>query len=188
MTAPEEGTVLLVEDEVNLAESYASILEREYTVRIATSGSAGLAKADDEVNVVLLDRRMPGMSGDELLATLVEEGISAKVAMLTAVEPEASVVEMPFDDYITKPIEDAELLALVDVLLRRAAYDERSQEFFRLAAKKATLETAGKEHTAEYEQLTDRLQALQAEVDRTLEELSTRDAFIDIRPTPPSIS
>jgi DNA-binding response OmpR family regulator len=188
MTAPEEGTVLLVEDEVDLAESYASILEREYTVRIATSGSEGLAKADDGVDVVLLDRRMPGMSGDELLGALVEEGISVKVAMLTAVEPEASVVEMPFDDYITKPIEDAELLALVDVLLKRAAYDERSQEFFRLAAKKATLETAGKEHTAEYEQLTDRLQALQAEVDRTLEELSTRDAFIDIRPTPPSIS
>jgi len=187
MTAPEEGTVLVVEDEVELAESYVSVLEREHTVGMATSGSEGLAKADDGVDVVLLDRRMPDVSGDELFAALVEEGISAKVAMLTAVEPEASVVEMPFDDYITKPIDDGELLALVDVLLKRAAYDERSQQFFRLAAKKATLETAGKEHTEEYQQLADRLQELQAEVDRTLEELSTRDAFVDIRPTPPSI-
>jgi DNA-binding response OmpR family regulator len=181
----QDGTavVLIVEDEEDLARSYEAILEASYTVRVATSGQEGLEKADDDVDVVLLDRRMPGMSGDEMLAKLVERGITAKVAMLTAVEPDRDIVDMPFDDYITKPVDHNGLLALVDVLLKRATYDERSQEFFRLAAKKATLETAGEEDSAEYRRITDRLSELQQEVDATLDEMSTEDAFIDIDPT-----
>jgi len=182
MTVTAEATVLIVEDDAELAQSYATILEDEYEVHVATGGDEGLAEADESVDVVLLDRRMPGMSGDELLANLVERGITAKVAMLTAVEPEPDIVDLPFDDYITKPVENNELVALVDVLLKRAAYDERSQEFFRLAAKKATLETAGEEDSAEYRKLTQRLQQLQAEVDATLDEMSTEAAFIDISP------
>lgn len=182
MTGEGDTTVLVVEDEVDLAESYASVLEDRYAVRVATSGSAGLEKADDDLDVILLDRRMPGMSGDELLAKFVEQGITAKVAMLTAVEPEPNVVDLPFDDYITKPVENSELLALVDVLLKRAAYDERSQEFFRLAAKKATLETAGEMDSAEYDKLTERLRELRQEVDATLDEMSTEDAFLNISP------
>jgi len=182
MRETEAATVLIVEDEVELAESYAAILEEPHSVRIATTGEEGLETVDDEVDVVLLDRRMPGMSGDEMLGKLVERGITAKVAMLTAVEPEVDIVDLPFDDYITKPIDNDELLALVDVLLKRAAYDERSQEFFRLAAKKATLETAGREQSAEYRKLAERLRQLQHEVDATLDEMSTEDAFIDIDP------
>lgn len=186
MTATGSATVLVVEDEVELAESYAEILDETHAVRTATTGAEGLEKADGDVDVVLLDRRMPGMSGDEMLAKLVERGITAKVAMLTAVEPDVGIVDLPFDDYITKPVENNELLALVDVLLKRAAYDDRSQEFFRLAAKKATLEAASEEDTDEYRELTDRLQQLQSEVDATLDAMSTEDAFIDIDPGTPT--
>jgi len=182
MTDTPDPTVLVVEDETALAESYASVLERKCTVTVAETGTEGLEMADENTDVILLDRRMPGMSGDEMLAKLVEQGITAKVAMLTAVEPDVDIVDLQFDDYITKPVEDNELLALVDVLLKRAAYDERSQEFFRLAAKKATLETAEKENSAEYRKLTDRLKQLQQEVDATLDEMSTEDAFINIDP------
>ena len=185
MTGPDAATVLIVEDEVELAESYAETLDDEHEVRIATTGEEGLETIDHDVEVVLLDRRMPGMSGDEMLGKLVERGITAKVAMLTAVEPEVDIIGLPFDDYIIKPVDNEELLALVDVLLKRAAYDERSQKFFQLAAKKATLETAGREQSAEYRELTDRLQQLQQEVDATLDELSTKKAFIDIDPKRP---
>jgi DNA-binding response OmpR family regulator len=183
MSQNEDAVVLIVEDEKDLARTYQKVLETTYTVRVATSGEEGLEIADNEVDVVLLDRRMPGMSGDEMLANLVERGITAKVAMLTAVEPDRDIVDMPFDDYITKPVDHNGLLALVDVLLKRATYDERSQEFFRLAAKKATLETAGEEDSAEYDQITDRLSQLQQEVDATLDQMSTEDAFINIDPT-----
>jgi len=186
MTSTESATVLVVEDEVELADSYAEVINDAYTVRTATTSAEGLEKADEDVDVVLFDRRIPGMSGDEMLAKLVERGITAKIAMLTAVEPEADIVDLPFDDYITKPIENSQLLALVDVLLKRVVYDERSQEFFRLAAKKATLEVASEEDTDEYQRLTDRLQQLQSEVDATLDEMSAEDAFVDIDPEVPT--
>lgn len=183
MRQNDEAVVLIVEDETDLARTYQKVLETSYIVRVATSGEEGLKLADNDVDVVLLDRRMPGMSGDKMLAKLVERGITAKVAMLTAVEPDRDIVDMPFDDYITKPVDHNELLALVDVLLKRATYDERSQEFFRLAAKKATLETAGEEDSTEYKRITNRLSELQREVDSTLDKMSTEDAFIDIDPT-----
>lgn len=183
MRGSEETTVLIVDDEREVADVYALRLDSEYETRTAYGGQEALEEMDQSVDVVLLDRRMPGMSGDEMLAKLVERGITAKVAMLTAVEPDRDIVDMPFDDYITKPVDHNGLLALVDVLLKRATYDERSQEFFRLAAKKATLETAGEEDSAEYRRITDRLSELQQEVDATLDEMSTEDAFIDIDPT-----
>jgi DNA-binding response OmpR family regulator len=183
MSHDDKAVVLIVEDETDLARTYRKVLDTSYTVRVATSGEEGLEMADSDVDVVLLDRRMPGMSGDEMLAKFVEHGITAKVAMLTAVEPDRDIVDMPFDDYITKPVDNNGLLALVDVLLKRATYDERSQEFFRLAAKKATLETAGEEDSTEYERITNRLSELQQKVDATLDQMSTEDAFINIDPT-----
>jgi CheY-like chemotaxis protein len=67
MTRVDEGTVLVVDDEPQLAELYSMQLAEEYEVRTATGGPEALDLVDEEVDVALLDRRMPRMSGDELL-------------------------------------------------------------------------------------------------------------------------
>ncbi|MXR53153.1 response regulator [Halovenus sp. WSH3] len=167
-----DGTVLIVEDQEGLAEAYEAVVEMEYDARVATSGEQALERVDDGVDVVLLDRRMPGMSGDQVLAEFVERGIAAKVAMLTAVEPDTDIVEMACDDYVTKPIDNDELLGLVDTLLKRSEYDRRIQRFFRLAAKKAALEQADKESTDEYERLVSDMAELREEIGSGLEEMS----------------
>lgn len=177
MNGEGNGTVLVVEDQPDLARAYTEILSTQYSVRKALGGEEALEMADNEVDVVLLDRRMPGMSGDEVLANLVERGISVKVAMLTAVEPDVDIVDLPFDDYKIKPVNNDELIGLIEVLMRRAEYDNTSQQFFRLAAKKKTLESAGKDDTEAYQQLNEQLQDLRDDVDETLEELS-HDAAI----------
>jgi len=100
--------------------------------------------------------------------------------MLTAVEPDVDIVDMPFDDYKTKPVSKEDLLALVEVLLHRAEFDEHSQEFFALASKKAALEAADTTNTDEYEELIDRMEAVRDRVDDTLDHLSARDAFAEI--------
>jgi DNA-binding response OmpR family regulator len=174
------GTVLVVEDQPDLAKAYSEILSTQYDVRTALSGEEALEIVDNDVDVVLLDRRMPGMSGDEVLAKFVERGIAVKVAMLTAVEPDVDIVDMPFDDYKTKPVNNNELLGLVEVLMQRAEYDNKSQKLFRLAAKKATLESAGKEDTEAYRQLTSRLSELRGEVDQTLEGVSPERALQEL--------
>ena len=113
MTRDPDATVLAVDDEPDLAELYRVYLDPAYDVRIATGGEEALDAMDETVDVVLLDRRMPDMSGHEVLDAIRGEGYDARVAMLTAVEPDVDIVEMPFDDYKTKPVTKEDLLTLV---------------------------------------------------------------------------
>ncbi|SDJ51268.1 HalX domain-containing protein [Halovenus aranensis] len=179
MTETDDERVLVVDDEAELANLYTTFLEPEYDVVTATSGEDALDAVDSTVDVVLLDRRMPEMSGDEVLAKLAERGIDIQVAMLTAVEPERDIVDLPFDEYKTKPVTRDELLALVQVLLDRAEYDKHSQEFFSLAVKKATLEAVNEHGTEEYEKVVDRLDELREGIDMTLEEVSANRIVLD---------
>ena len=180
MSGTPDATVLAVDDEPDLAELYRVYLDPVYDVRIATGGEEALDAMDDDVDVVLLDRRMPDMSGHGVLNAIRGDGYDARVAMLTAVEPDVDIVDMPFDDYKTKPVTKEDLLTLVEVLLHRAAFDERSQEFFALASKKAALEAAGTTGTEEYEELVERMESVRLEVDDTLDRLSARDAFVEV--------
>lgn len=175
-----EPTVLAVDDEPDLAELYRVYLDSAYDVRIATGGEAAIAEMDESVDVVLLDRRMPDMSGHEVLTAMREAGYDARVAMLTAVEPDVDIVDMPFDDYKTKPVTKEDLLTLVEVLLYRAEFDEHSQQFFALASKKAALEAADATGGDEYEELVERMEAIRGRVDDALDRLSARDAFVEV--------
>ena len=173
--------VLVVEDEPDLADLYAAWLENSYRVRTAYGGREALDQLDDDVDVVLLDRRMPGLSGDEVLDAIQERSIGCQVAMVTAVEPDFDVLEMGFDDYLVKPVTREELLDTVDDLERRSTYDAGVQELFSLASKKALLEAEKTDtelaENAEYQQLTERLESLRAELDTTIDEMSGRQEF-----------
>jgi hypothetical protein len=73
-----------------------------------------------------------------------------------------------------------ELQALVEMLCHRATYDEQSQEFFALTSKKATLEAADKTDTEAYDQVTEQVDTLNAELTDTLDHLAAEDAFAEI--------
>lgn len=158
------NTVLVVDDEPNVAEGYALWLEDDYDVLVATGGEEALEKVP-EADAVLLDRRMPGMSGDEVLEHIREADYDCRVAMVTAVDPDFDIIDMPFDAYLTKPVERSDLRATVEQLLTLSEYDDAVQEQFRLAEKRATLEMKKSqselEESEEYEELTERLEELQ---------------------------
>ncbi|MFB6302877.1 MAG: response regulator [Haloferacaceae archaeon] len=177
MTEATDTAVLVADDERALVDLYAKFLESEYDVRTATGGAEALEKVDEAVDVVLLDRRMPDLSGDEVLCELRDRGLDCMVAMLTAVEPDIDIVEMPFDDYKVKPVDRSDLLGLVEVLVDRASYDEQSQVFFRLASKKAALEVAGNDDTEEYDRLVKRMAEVRADIDETLDRIGSEAAF-----------
>jgi DNA-binding response OmpR family regulator len=174
------ATVLVVDDQEDLAELYGTFLAAEYDVRTATGGAQALARATDAVDVVLLDRRMPDMSGDEVLERLRDRGLEVQVAMLTAVEPDGDILEMPFDDYEVKPVDGDGLRELVEHLLERASYDEWSREYFRLVSKRTALELAGKEDTPAYRELTQRVEAARQAADTTLDRVGAEAAFADL--------
>lgn len=184
MTRPSDPMVLVVDDEPDLANLYTAFLSSSYTVRTATNGSEALEHVDDDLDVALLDRRMPDIPGDELLERIRGRDCSIKVAMLSAVEPDVDIVDMPFDDYKVKPVDRHELLGLVETLLERIAYDSRSQEYFSLASKKAALEMADNDHGEAYQSLLDELDDVRAEMDDQLDEIGAEAAFKDL----PSVS
>ncbi|MFB6122152.1 MAG: HalX domain-containing protein [Haloferacaceae archaeon] len=171
--------VLVVEDEHDLADLYATWLSDSFRVRVANSGQEALDELDDEVDVVLLDRRMPDYSGDEVLEIIRERGFDCRVAMVTAAAPDFDVLSMGFDDYVVKPVTRDDLDRTVSNLLLREEYDDGVQELFALASKKALLETE-KSHTAleandEYQRLATDLERLRENLDDTLFQLGEQD-------------
>jgi DNA-binding response OmpR family regulator len=117
--------VLVVEDERVLADTVADGLRRQaMAVDVAYDGDAALERlAVNDYDVVVLDRDLPGVSGDEVCATLVESGVETRILMLTAASAVAQRVAglgLGADDYLTKPFAFAELVARVQALGRRA--------------------------------------------------------------------
>jgi len=116
--------VLVVEDEEIMGEALALGLRRSgYAVDVATDGAAALEQAAvNHYDVILLDRDLPVVHGDEVCRSLVREGTNARILMLTAagtVEEKVDGLALGADDYLANPFAFAELLARVDALARR---------------------------------------------------------------------
>ncbi|MBI2762191.1 MAG: response regulator transcription factor [Chloroflexi bacterium] len=122
------STILIVEDEHAVARGIEYALQQEgYTVALARSGEEGLELAISQApDLVILDVRLPGIDGFEVLRRLRASGSRAPVLMLTARDDEVDKViglELGADDYVTKPFGLRELLSRVKALLRRAYGD-----------------------------------------------------------------
>jgi two-component system, OmpR family, response regulator VanR len=114
--------VLIVEDEERLAASLARGLRREgIACDVAHDGTSAVDKGlVNRYEVVVLDRNLPGMHGDDVCRTLAPTG--ARILMLTAavrVEDCVAGLSIGADDYLTKPFAFAELVARVRALGRR---------------------------------------------------------------------
>ncbi|GGM55153.1 DNA-binding response regulator [Longimycelium tulufanense] len=117
--------ILVVEDEQPLADAVARGLRREgMAVDVAYDGDSGHEKVSvTRYDVVVLDRDLPGMSGDKLCQEIVSSGSLTRVLMLTAsgsVEDRVAGLSLGADDYLGKPFAFAELVARVRALGRRA--------------------------------------------------------------------
>ncbi len=175
----DNATVLIVDDEPSITDLYALRLKGEYDVRTAYGGEEALEKVDGDVDVVLLDRRMPDLSGDEVLERIEERGLDPGVAMVTAVDPDFDILELGFDAYVVKPVPEEKLRETVETLIRRSSYDSKLQELTSLMSKRAALEAEISpdelDDHDEYRRLTERVEDLQAELDETVQELDEDD-------------
>jgi len=140
MTTSNTPTVLAVDDDEKLLETYRMWLDADYDLRLAAGGEEALEKLDDDVQVVLLDRLMPGLSGDELLDRIRESGVSCQVAMVTAVEPDFDIAEMPFDAYVPKALDRETVVQTVERLVAREEYDDVLRDHYAVAEKLSTIE------------------------------------------------
>ena len=116
--------ILIVEDEFNLADVIASRLRKEkYTVDVSTDGDDGSYKAMTNIyDLIILDVMLPYKDGFTILKELKENNIKAQVIMLTAmdgIEDKLNGFKGGADDYLTKPFHLEELVARVNIKLKK---------------------------------------------------------------------
>lgn len=152
-----EQVVLIVEDDPLLAELYAEWVADEYSVRVAHTATEAQAQCDADVAVVILDRRLRTTTAEDVLGDLRDSVDGARIALVTAVEPDVDIIELDIDEYITKPIGRDEFRACITRLLRRRSLSRKLDYHFELASKLAALETsrcpASPESSDEYSRL-----------------------------------
>lgn len=113
-------TVLLADDNGVLRESMAHWLtaRTDWVVREAANGLEAVAGLDDGVDAVVLDREMPGLTGDEVVARLPETSFTGPVVVLSASPPDDRLDEESVDEYLMKPVGCESLAALLSNYLR----------------------------------------------------------------------
>ena len=117
--------VLVIEDDAEMAENVAAGLRHaRMAVDVALDGPAGLERAlINGYDVIVLDRDLPGMHGDEVCGRLVAAGCRSRVLMLTAAAATEDLVQglgLGADDYLPKPFDFPVLVARIGALFRRA--------------------------------------------------------------------
>lgn len=178
------STVLIVEDEKNLADLFGIWLQEQFEVHVAYTGEDALEIfAEESIDIVLLDRRMPGLSGTEVLQSIREGGDAQQVIMVTAVQPTEDLASIDVDDYLLKPIDRTKLLRAVEAAELVLTYEDSLTELLSLTARKATLEAnldkTELEKDDRYGDLLQRIRELGEEADTTLQRLET-DYQIDM--------
>ena len=117
--------ILIVEDEFNLADAILNRLKKEkFNVDISTDGEEGLYNALTGIyDLIILDVMLPKKDGYEILKEIKKENIESKIIMLTAksgIDSKLECFEQGANDYITKPFHMEELVARVNLQLRKS--------------------------------------------------------------------
>jgi len=182
-------TVLVVDDDEDTRAAYSHFLSGEYEIITAVNGEDALDKLNSEIDVILLDRRMPRMPGEEVLDRIRAADGKFHVAMVTAVETDFDIVDMEFDDYLVKPATYDELRDTIDGLYRRSSYDKKIQQFYTVSRKWSLLleqKSQGElDASKEFNRLNDRKMKLEEELDEIRAKFTEEDyrgLFSDIRP------
>lgn len=167
--------ILIVEDEDPIRETYARILTDSYDVSTVATGQGAIDALSPDLDIVLLDRRLPDVDGDTVLRELQARNYDCYVAMVTAVDPDFDILEMCIDDYLVKPLSHEELQDAVERLLALSEFDSTYHELSQKRVKRSTLlqekSRAELDDNDEFAQLHEDIQELEAELTEMVDEL-----------------
>ncbi|MES3160179.1 MAG: response regulator [Halorubrum sp.] len=172
---PDGPVVLLVENDPELVERHAEWLADEYAVRTAIDGETALERFDTDVDVVLLDRQLPDMSGGGLLGRLRARDGDPAVGMLLGLDPDRRVLGLDVDEFVVRPIDRETLVGLVERLDRRGAVDEAVDAYLSLLDRRREFEVEGGpdalESNSDYRAVTGELVARRRQLESLLDRL-----------------
>ena len=163
------GAVLVDDDDEEMADGYADLLSDRYTVDVAYDGEAALERlVEGSYDVMLLDRGMPDVSGDDVLVTLRDWELDVSVALVTGQQPSDDMLDHGFEAYLMKPVSQERLRGTVDDLLESTSQDALWRELSELRVQKNIMEVESSARDLEtderYQELTARIADLEAQL------------------------
>ena len=121
--SPVRPSILIVDDDAGIRDSFETVLAKDYDLVFATQGPEALRiLSARDVNLILLDLRMPGMDGIEVLRRIKELNDQTDVVVVTAVKSLKTAVEaikLGASDYVTKPFDIHDILALIKRVMEK---------------------------------------------------------------------
>jgi response regulator RpfG family c-di-GMP phosphodiesterase len=172
----DETTVLAVDDDPDIVGLYEDYLGDDYRVVTATSGRSAIEQLTPEVDIVLLDRRMPETSGEHVLAAIEAREINPRVALVTAATPDVDIVDMRIDEYLIKPVKRTEIRETVERLRLIDEFTQRRQRLDALQVKRNVL--AVEKSEAELAE-SEAYQRMKAEIDRLEQDVAELTESLD---------
>ena len=172
----EAATVLILEDERMVADIFADYLSESYHTRYVPTGTEALEAYTADTDLIIIDRKLEGMSGDTVAARIRADHEQQLLLCVSGVEPANDIYELAYDDYIHKPVKEAEMRTRLELLLNRAALGSTARTYLSLRSKQlALIDTYGKAATKMngYENCTAQIEELDLSMDhkQTLEPL-----------------
>lgn len=165
-------TIVVAEDNADCRELYSIWLGGKHTVRMAADGSEALDALGPAVDLVFLDRDMPGQSGTDVAQTVAETACDPYVVMVSSMDPDFDIVELPIDRYVQKPVSQDDLESVIDQCRVQDEYRSALDELFSLTAKLAAIQAEKPDEelaeSEEYDRLKERVATKRAEVDSAL--------------------
>ena len=165
-------TILVAEDNADCRELYSIWLGEEHAVELVADGTAALDALGPAVDILFLDRDMPGHTGTEVAREVAELPHDPYVVMVSSMDPEFDIAEVPIDRYVQKPVDEPTLAAVIEQCRAQEEYRTALDDFFSLTVRLASMaaETPDDElaDSAEYERLKRRVAQKRAEVDSAL--------------------
>lgn len=166
-------SVLVVDDDPEIRELYARLLSGDYDVTTAADGRTAMERLSAAIDVVFLDRRLPGPSGLDVAAVIDRSEYDPSVAMVSHQRADLDLAAVPIDRYLQKPVGRADLTNVLQTVRARRRYRDAIDELFGLAADLAEAqagrtpeELAGDD---QYQRLRRQLETAKEQVDLALD-------------------
>ncbi|ESS08232.1 MAG: response regulator containing CheY-like receiver, AAA-type ATPase, and DNA-binding domain protein [uncultured archaeon A07HN63] len=168
----DEPTVVIVDDEERVAKCYKLFINDRYEAHIATGGQEAVDTLTREVEVILLDRRMPEMHGHEVLDHIHAEDYDCRVIIISALDPDMEVLDYQFSKYLKKPIVKEQLLDTIEQVRMLDRYETLLTEYYQAVEKYSIMQSeftsATLENNTQFQELEEDISHLRAEIDETL--------------------
>ena len=158
--------ILVIEDNKEQAEMYKRWLEPKYLAEVAKSYDEALRKYREDQRIILMDRNLENSKAEDLINSL--DGITdSNIVLITGMEPDLSLLDMPIKDYLIKPIGREKLIKTVNKILEVDKRTDKDKELLGLLSKKRVLDNKSSEvrEKEEYHELVDRIEELKNELD-----------------------